>query len=214
MILLAKSPLVPKYDLSSMHSIICGAAPLGKKLEIEIKNRIGVKIVRQGYGMTEGTFALCTQDDNQHTNGSVGVLYKAVYGRVVDIDTGKCLGVRQAGELHFKGPCIMKGYVGDKLATSATIDDDGWLHTGDVGYYDESGEWFVVDRIKELIKYKGYQVPPAEIEALLLTNPNIKDAAVIGIPNELAGELAFAFTVKQPNAQINETDVIQYVAGK
>lgn len=132
---------------------------------------------------------------------------------MVDVDTGKCLGVKQVGELHFKGPCIMKGYIGNKQATNATIDADGWLHTGDIGYYDENGEWYVVDRIKELIKYKGYQVPPAEIEALLLTNPNIKDAGVVGIPNEIAGELAFAFVVKQPNSRINEKDIIDFVAG-
>lgn len=163
--------------------------------------------------MTEGTFAFCTQNDIYHTNGSVGVLYKGVYGRVIDIETGKCLGARQEGELHFKGPNTMKGYIGNKQATSATIDADGWLHTGDIGYFDENCEWYVTDRIKELIKYKGFQVPPAEIEAVLLTNPHIKDAGVIGVPNELAGELAFAFVVKQAKAQITEGDVLRYVAG-
>lgn len=214
MVFLAKSPLVPKYDLSSLHVVICGAAPLSKDIETEVKHRIGIRIVRQGYGMTEGTFAYCVQDDNHHTNGSVGVLFKGVYARVVDIDSGECLGPRQKGELHFKGKSIMKGYIGDQASTRATIDADGWLHTGDIGYYDENGEFYVVDRIKELIKYNGFQVPPAEIEALLLNHPQIKDAGVVGLPNELTGELAFAFVVKQPGAKITEKEIIQFVAGK
>lgn len=107
----------------------------------------------------------------------------------------------------------MKGYIGDKLATSATIDKQGWLHTGDIGYYDRDGEWFIVDRIKELIKYKGFQVPPAEIEAVLLTHPGVKDVGVIGTPDEVAGELAVAFVVLQPNAVLTKEEVIQYVAG-
>lgn len=107
----------------------------------------------------------------------------------------------------------MKGYYNDEKSTRATIDKDGWLHTGDVGYYDEEGYFFIVDRIKELIKYKGYQVPPAELEAILLTYSGIKDAAVIGIPNEEAGELPMAFIVKEENANIREEDIIQYVNG-
>lgn len=108
----------------------------------------------------------------------------------------------------------MKGYYNDEKSTRATIDKDGWLHTGDVGYYDEEGCFYIVDRIKELVKYKGYQVPPAELEAILLTCSGIKDAAVIGIPNEEAGELPMAFIVKQENANIREEDIIQYVNGK
>lgn len=214
MVFLAKSPLVSKYDLSSLQVIWCGAAPLSKTIETEVKNRIGIRIVRQGYGMTEGTFAFCAQDDNNHTNGSVGILLKGIYARVIEVESGECLGPRQKGELHFKGENIMKGYIGDKHATNATIDADGWLHTGDIGYYDENGEWFVVDRIKELIKYKGFQVPPAEIEALLLTHPKIKDVGVVGLPNELTGESAFAFVVKQPGMKITEKEVIDFVAGE
>lgn len=108
----------------------------------------------------------------------------------------------------------MKGYYNDEKSTRATIDKDGWLHTGDVGYYDEEGYFYIVDRIKELIKYKGYQVPPAELEAILLTYSGIKDAAVIGIPNEEAGELPMAFVVKQENSNVREEDIIQYVNGK
>ncbi|XP_031635467.1 4-coumarate--CoA ligase 1-like [Contarinia nasturtii] len=212
MVLLAKSSLVPKYDLSSWHVAAYGAAPLGKEIETEVKNRIGFKVVRQGYGLTESTLVICQQDDEHHTNGSVGVLVKGLYARVVDVNSGKWLGPRQKGEIHVKGPSVMKGYIGNKKATDETIDADGWMRTGDIGYYDEKGEWYVVDRLKELIKYKSFQVPPAEVEAFLLTHPEIRDAGVIGVPNELTGEVAFAFVVKQPNAQIKEIDVINYVA--
>jgi 4-coumarate--CoA ligase len=108
----------------------------------------------------------------------------------------------------------MMGYCGDKAATAATIDKDGWLHTGDVGYYDEDGFFYIVDRIKELIKYKGFQVAPAELETILLTHPDIKDAAVVGLSDEIAGELPFAFIVKQPNAKITTSDVVKYINGE
>lgn len=213
MVFLAKSSIISEYDLSSLHSVICGAAPLSKKIEMTVKERIGVKTVRQGYGMTECTYIFTCQNDHDHTNGSVGTLVKGVHARVVDVESGKCLGPHETGELHFKGQNNMKGYIGNAQATSATIDADGWLHTGDIGYYDENGEFYIVDRIKELIKYKAFQVAPAELEALLLTNPKIQDAGVVGVPDEEAGEAAFAFVVKQPSAQITESEVIQYVAG-
>lgn len=107
----------------------------------------------------------------------------------------------------------MKGYCDDDLSTSKTIDKDGWLHTGDIGYYDEDGFFFIVDRLKELIKYKGYQVPPAELEAILLSHPEINDAAVVGIADEIAGELPFAFIVPKENAKIKTEDVIKFVNG-
>lgn len=107
----------------------------------------------------------------------------------------------------------MKGYYNDEKATAATIDKDGWLHSGDVGYYDEQGYFYIVDRLKELIKYKGFQVPPAELEALLLTCPGVKDAAVIGLPHEEAGELPTAFIVKQEGISITVEDINKFVNG-
>lgn len=190
-----------------------GAAPISKEIVTMVKNRIGVKYIRQGYGMTEATCGTCVQYENHDTHGSVGILYKGIYGRVVDIEGGECLGPNRSGEIQFKCPNIMKGYIGDTQATSASIDADGWLHTGDIGYYDKNEEWYIVDRIKELIKYKGFQVPPAEIEATLLKNPQILDAGVVGVPNEEGGEAAFAFVVKQPGATITGKDVMQYIAG-
>lgn len=213
MVLLSKSPLVDRYDLSSLKVIWCGAAPLSKDTEDAVRARIGV-LIRQGFGMTEGTLAFLGQTDRCHKSGSVGELRQGWWGKIIDTETGLALGPNQRGELCFKGVALMKGYVGDKLATSATIDADGWLHTGDIGYYDEDGEWYIVDRIKELIKYKAFQVPPAEIEAVLLTHPGIRDVGVIGVPDEAAGELPMAFVVKQPNAKLTKNDVIKFVAGK
>ena len=118
--------------------------------------------------------------------------------RVVDPETGDDLGVGEDGELWIRGPNVMKGYLNNPDATAATIDGDGWLHTGDIGHVDADGYWFIVDRVKELIKVKGFQVPPAELEALLLTHPAVADVAVIGIPDEEAGERPKAFVVLKP----------------
>lgn len=128
--------------------------------------------------------------------------------------SNKPLGPHNIGELCFKGDLIMKGYCDNEQATAITIDKDGWLHSGDIGYYDEQGYFYIVDRLKELIKYKGFQVPPAELEAILLTCPEIKDAAVIGLPHEEAGELPTAFIVKQKGSNITAEDIIKFVNGK
>ncbi|XP_017047049.1 4-coumarate--CoA ligase 1 [Drosophila ficusphila] len=210
MVFLAKHPIVDKYDLSSLMVLLCGAAPLSRETEDQIKERIGVPFIRQGYGLSESTLSVLVQNDDFCKPGSVGVLKVGIYAKVIDPDTGKLLGANERGELCFKGDGIMKGYIGDSKSTQTAI-KDGWLHTGDIGYYDDDFEFFIVDRIKELIKYKGFQVPPAEIEALLLTNDKIKDAAVIGKPDEEAGELPLAFVVKQANVQLTENDVIKFV---
>lgn len=210
MVFLAKHPIVDKYDLSSLMVLICGAAPLSRETEDQIKERIGVPFIRQGYGLSESTLSVLVQNDDFCKPGSVGVLKVGIYAKVIDPDTGKHLGPNERGELCFKGDGIMKGYIGDTKSTQTAI-RDGWLHTGDIGYYDDEFEFFIVDRIKELIKYKGFQVPPAEIEALLLTNDKIKDAAVIGKPDEEAGELPMAFVVKQANVELTSEDVIKFV---
>lgn len=212
MVFLAKHPLVDNYDMSTVQEIICGAAPLSKEIEEAVSKRIGV-VVRQGYGMSEMTLSTLLQT-NIKKPGSVGDLRPGMWGKVVDPDSGRLLGPNQPGELCFKGSQNMKGYIGNDKATRDTIDTEGWLHTGDIGYFDEEGQFFIVDRLKELIKYKGYQVPPAEIEALLLTHPKIRDAAVVGVPDETAGELPFAFVVKQPETDLTEKEVIEFVAKK
>uniref|UniRef100_A0A182RE74 Luciferin 4-monooxygenase n=1 Tax=Anopheles funestus TaxID=62324 RepID=A0A182RE74_ANOFN len=214
MVFLAKHPLVDNYDLSSVDTLLCGAAPLSKETEVLVKKRIGVKHILQGYGMSETTLAMLVQSNDCRKPGSVGKLQVGTMAKVVDITSGKLLGPNEPGELYFKGTQIMKGYIGNEKETKQTIDQNGWLRTGDIGYYDEDGEFFIIDRLKELIKYKGFQVPPAEIEAILLTNPKIKDAGVVGLPDEQTGELPLAFVVKQPGASLTEEEVQGYVAAR
>lgn len=211
MILLANSPLVDNYDLSCVQTIICSTAPLSASTEAVVLKRTGIKNIRQTYGLTE-TSGVLIQTDTHHKSGSVGTLRDGVWGKVVDTDSGRLLGPNESGELVFKGRCAMKGYVNNPEATRDTIDADGWIRTGDIGYYDTDHEWFIVDRIKELIKYKGHQVPPAELESLLLTHPQVLDAGVIGIPDEKAGELPLAFVVRSGN--VSEMEICDFIADR
>lgn len=218
MVFLAKHPLVDSYDMRSLAIIWCGAAPLSATTEQAVRRRLAVPFIRQGYGMTEATLALCAQTDDCHTAGSVGRLRAGLWARVRDIETGAALPANRHGELCFRGSVIMRGYVGDAAATDAMIDADGWMHSGDVGYYTDGGEVFVVDRLKELIKYKGFQVPPAELEGILLQHPAVMDAAVVGRPDEVAGELPTAFVVRRTvdgdAEQLSGNDVVKFVAGE
>lgn len=211
MVFLAKHPMVQEYDLSSVSLIICGAAPLSKELENAVFDRLKIPHlkIRQGYGMSELSLAVLLQKKICKP-GSVGDLNGGSYGKIID-ENGNAVGPNIRGELCFKGNQLMIGYINDKNATSATIDKDGWLHTGDIGYYDDDKQFYIVDRIKELIKWKGFQVPPAELEAILLSHPKIKDAAVIGIPHERNGEEALAYVVKSDDS-LTEHDVKEFVA--
>ncbi|MET9891557.1 4-coumarate--CoA ligase family protein [Streptomyces sp. NPDC006465] len=213
---LAKHPAVAAYDLSSLKYIICSAAPLDASLAAACSARLGLPPVGQAYGMTElspGTHVvpLSAQDAPP---GTVGKLVAGTEMRIVSLDDpGKDLGVGEPGEIVVRGPQVMKGYLGRPDATAAMIDPDGWLHTGDVGHVDADGWLFVVDRVKELIKYKGFQVAPAELEALLLTHPGIADAAVVGAYNEDHNEVPHAFVVRQPSAAgLSEGEVMMHVA--
>lgn len=215
MVFLAKSPLVDKYDLSSLRSITCGAAALSREIEDQVRERFSKKyevdlLIRQAYGMSETSLGTLSATYTIKP-GSVGEPVPGIYCKVID-ENGKSLGPNERGELCFKGDRIMKGYVGDSVATNNTIDKDGWLHSGDIAYYDEDKQFYIVDRLKELIKYNANQVPPAEIEALLLSNPKVKDCGVIGIPDEKAGELPFAYVVKQDGVDLTEGEIIQFVA--
>ena len=154
----------------------------------------------QGYGMTELSPVSHATIPGQGKPGSSGVTVSNTECRIVDAE-GNDLGVDEDGELWIRGPQVMKGYLNNEEATAATIDADGWLHTGDVAHLDEDGHIYIVDRIKELIKFKGFQVPPAELEGLLLTHPAVADSAVIGIPDDEAGEIPKAFITLTPGAE-------------
>ncbi len=210
MLALAKHPVVDNFDLSSLEMIVSGAAPLGREIQEAVEKRLGCRVV-QGYGMTEtGPVTNVALYYEEPKFGSVGPLVPNTEAKVVDVETGHELGPNERGEICVRGPQIMKGYLNNSEATAQTIDDDGFLHTGDIGYVDDNGYFYIVDRLKELIKYKGFQVPPAELEALLLTHPAIKDAAVIGKPDEEAGELPKAYVVV--DGDVSEEEIIDYVS--
>jgi acyl-CoA synthetase (AMP-forming)/AMP-acid ligase II len=164
--------------------------------------RLGCSL-RQGYGMTETSPVTHSSPAPPHEVkfGSVGVPAPNTECKIVDLETGEALGPGERGEVCVRGPQVMKGYLNRPDATAQTIDPDGWLHTGDIGYADEDGHFFIVDRAKELIKYKGFQVPPAELEAVLLTHPCVLDAAVIPCPDDEAGEVPKAIVVLRQESE-------------
>ncbi|MGH3911134.1 MAG: AMP-binding protein, partial [Pseudonocardiaceae bacterium] len=207
---------VDQFDLSAMEILFSGAAPLDTELAEAVRARLGCKI-RQGYGMTEmSPVSHAIPDDRDDIPiGTVGLTLPNMTCKLVDPESGQEVGEGQLGELWCKGPNVMIGYLHDAEATAATLDSEGYLHTGDVASVDEHGYVTIVDRVKELFKYKGYQVPPAELEALLLTHPKIFDAAVIGVRDADGEEVPKAFIVRRPGADdLTADDVMAFVAAK
>jgi acyl-CoA synthetase (AMP-forming)/AMP-acid ligase II len=208
---LAKHPLVDHFDLSALQFINSGAAPLGAELEEACSKRLDC-LVFQGYGLTETSPVLTTHppDQTKIRHGSVGLLLPNTQAQVVDPAGGEALGRNQTGELCFRGPQVMRGYLHRPEETAQALDPDRWLRTGDIGYVDDDGYVFIVDRVKELIKYKGMQIAPAELEAVLVSHPAITDAAVIRTPDEEAGEVPKAFVVA--SSELSADEVMAWVA--
>jgi acyl-CoA synthetase (AMP-forming)/AMP-acid ligase II len=202
-----------------------GAAPLDQDLGHAVSERLGCQVV-QGYGMSElsPVSHVTPFDGGREMIGSTAPLNSCGWtvpnavSKIVDPETGAEIdppasGLSETGELWFSGPNVMAGYLGNEQATRETIDDDGFLHTGDLARVDSTGCVYIVDRLKELIKYKGYQVPPAELEAVLLAHPQIADAAVIGVRDVDSGEeVPKAFVVKQSGAELTAAEVMEFVA--
>jgi acyl-CoA synthetase (AMP-forming)/AMP-acid ligase II len=213
MLAMAKQPIVDTYDLAALRVMVTAAAPLGKEIQDICEQRLRCQVV-QAWGLTETSpgVTLHPLDSDNPRVGSVGVCMPSSECKVVDIATGAELEPRQQGEICARGPQVMRGYLNNPSATASMLDPDGWLHTGDIGYVDEDGYFYIVDRLKELIKYKGYQVAPAELEALLLTHPAIDDAAVIPSADEEAGEVPKAFIVLKPGSAASAEEIMAYVA--
>ena len=215
---LAKHPLIDEFDLSSIDVVFSGAAPLDGELASSVASRIGCA-VRQGYGMTElspvsHVIPISRTDIDL---SSIGLALPNLESKLVDPESGEQIfapasGVSEPGELLCRGPNVMVGYLNNDEATSSTIEPDGWLHTGDIATVDAFGVYTIVDRLKELIKYKGYQVAPAVLEAVLLRHDAIADAAVVGVNDEDGQEVPKAFVVTQPGVALSPSDVMEFVA--
>ncbi|XP_006659243.1 probable 4-coumarate--CoA ligase 1 [Oryza brachyantha] len=214
----AKSEAAASRDLSSVRMVLSGAAPMGKDIEDAFMAKLPGAVLGQGYGMTEAgpVLSMClafAKEPLPVKSGACGTVVRNAELKIIDPDSGESLGRNRPGEICVRGQQIMKGYLNNPEATKNTIDADGWLHTGDIGYVDDDDEIFIVDRLKEIIKYRGFQVAPAELEALLITHPNIADAAVVGkqIEPEI-GEIPVAFIAKTEGSELSEEDVKQFVA--
>ena len=203
---LVKHPAVAQFDLSSVRLVFSGAAPLGEDTARALSRKLGCPVI-QGYGMTEASPVthLSPTIDAPSKPGSIGRVVPNTEVKIVDVVTGAALPRRQQGELLIRGPQIMRGYLRRPRETAEAIDRDGWYHTGDVGYVDDEEWFYIVDRTKELIKYKGLQVAPAELEALLVTHPAVLDAAVVRKADEEAGEIPLAYVVLKPDEASRRT---------
>ena len=202
---LANSPNVDPADFASTAHMVCGAAPLSESLARRVEDRLGV-VMLQGYGTTESSPVTHVGIAGRTNPGTIGAALPNTQFRVVDLDTGTEVPDGQPGELQVRGPQVMRGYLRDPGATRAAI-TDGWLRTGDIARVNPDGTATVVDRAKDVFKYRGFQIAPAELEALLLTHPQISDVAVAergGVPK--------AFVVKQ--GRLEEADVIAWVAAR
>jgi 4-coumarate--CoA ligase len=214
---LAKHPIVDDYDISTVHTVFSGAAPLDGDTAAAAGRRIHARVL-QGYGMTElspVSHAIPPNRDDIPVS-SVGTMLPNLECKVVDIETGEEIedfgpdGDTRPGELWVRGPNVMLGYLGRPEATAEILDADGFLHTGDIVTCNSAGYFTIVDRLKELIKYKGYQIAPAELEALLLAHPKVMDAAVIGVLDDDHEEIPKAFVVAADG--LTEAEVLEFVA--
>ncbi|GAB2214372.1 hypothetical protein Droror1_Dr00018715 [Drosera rotundifolia] len=214
---LVKNPVVEDFDLSKLklNAIMTAAAPLAPELRSAFEKKFPGIQIQEAYGLTEHSCITLSHGgpNGEHAKkNSVGFILPNIEVKFINPDSGKALPCNTPGEVCVRSRCVMQGYYKNKEETNGTIDSEGWLHTGDIGYIDDDGDVFIVDRIKELIKYKGFQVAPAELEAVLLTHPSVEDAAVVPLPDEEAGEIPTACVVMRRNAKESKEDIMSYVA--
>ncbi|CAG4959624.1 unnamed protein product [Parnassius apollo] len=211
---LGKNPAVTPEHLQSLKGIICGAAPLAQSDALAVLNKNKNIIFRQGYGLTETNGGVTVGKKTDTNHSAVGHVFGSCEIKIADLQTQEALGPGKEGEIWVRGPILMKGYFKNDKATKEVVTEDGWYKTGDIGKYDEKQYLYVTDRLKELIKVCGFQVPPAEIETILRTHPKIMDCAVVGIPDPITGEAPKAFVVPQKGATLQPGEVSQYVNDK
>ncbi|KAF6143873.1 hypothetical protein GIB67_009854 [Kingdonia uniflora] len=219
MLALVKNPVVEEFDLSrlKLRAVMTAAAPLAPDLLLAFERKFPGVQVQEAYGLTEHSCITLSHGDPTKEHGiakksSVGFILPNLEVKFIDPDTGRSLPRNTPGEVCVRSQCVMQGYYNNKEETDRTIDSEGWLHTGDIGYIDDDGDVFIVDRIKELIKYKGFQVAPAELEATLLSHPSVEDAAVVPLADEEAGEIPAACVVMNRNAKESEEEMMRFVA--
>nr|XP_018670085.2 4-coumarate--CoA ligase 1-like isoform X1 [Ciona intestinalis]XP_026692913.1 4-coumarate--CoA ligase 1-like isoform X2 [Ciona intestinalis] len=211
---LVKSDLVQNYDVSSLVEIATGASPTSDEVKLLAKSKYGLKAITEIYGLTEAV-PVCVTDPILSKSGSVGFLLPNTKMKVVDIDTRKKLGPRENGELLFKGPQVVKGYYKNPEATKNMFDGEGWLKSGDMGYFDDDGNLYITDRIKDVIKVHGVQVSSVEIESVLTEHPKIAAVGVIGVPDDVgnAGELPKAY-IEKKEANLTTEEIHQFLEDK
>ncbi|PKA57890.1 4-coumarate--CoA ligase-like 9 [Apostasia shenzhenica] len=221
MLAMVNSSVAGEFDLSrlKLRSVMSAAAPLAPELRAAFEEKFPGVEIQEAYGLTEHSCITLTHGDQRKgqrvaKKSSVGFILPNIEVKFIDPDSTQSLPKNSPGELCVRSQCVMQGYYKNKEETQRTVDGGGWLHTGDVGYIDDDGDIFIVDRIKELIKYKGFQVAPAELEAILLAHPSVDDAAVFGLPEEEAGEIPTAAIVKKADKAESEEEIMMYVAGK
>ena len=217
-LLLAKHPVVDQYDLSTLRMLNSGAAPLTHELVQAVYKRLKVPI-KQGYGLSETSPTTHTQPWElwDTTIGSVGTLLPNQTAKYMS-SAQKEVPVGEVGELWIRGPNVFLGYHNNPEGTRNSLTEDGYFKTGDVGYQDKNGNFYITDRVKELIKYKGFQVPPAELEGLLISHPKINDVAVVGVYNkDQATEVPRAYIVPAPGTEASQAttdDVVSWLQAK
>ncbi|XP_076225342.1 uncharacterized protein LOC116424392 isoform X2 [Nomia melanderi] len=198
------------YDLSSLKCLFVGGATLKKESQDLLTKNLPHTTVLQGYGMTELS-GICAVQRPNATSGSCGTVCTNCELKIIDVETGTNLGSNQHGEICVKSPIVMNGYYKNPEATKEIIDNDGWLHTGDLGYYNEKGELFIVDRLKEIIKFRGYQIAPTQIENLLQLHPSVLEVAVVSIPHPTDDEHPIAFVSTVPNNEVTAAELMMKV---
>ncbi|KAB0799126.1 hypothetical protein PPYR_07006 [Photinus pyralis] len=217
LLFLATHPSVTKNHLSSIEIVSSGAALASESLLQKFRDKVGRDImIRQGYGMTESSPVILFSPRNlpKSKKNTIGLLVANTEAKIKTLVGNRDTEPNTPGELLVRGPQVMKGYLNNPEATKQMFTEDGWMHTGDVVYYDDDGYFYIVDRCKELIKVKGNQVSPSELESIILDLPDIADVAVVGIPDTLSGELPRAFVVKKKDALISENEILEFVHGK